>query len=88
MFLVPGAPTNVTYRIVDCSETTEYCHLNVTWLHPYNQNSSITAFNIILNSTDKHQDNEDSKYIQEVYKVENDTYYSYYTYQVRIVITR
>lgn len=84
-FIVPGAPRNVTYRIVGCEQSTEFCHLNVSWLHPYNQNGTITAFNIILNSTDEHRDINDTKYIQDVYKIENNTYYSYYTYQVKFI---
>lgn len=82
IFVVPGPPTNITYRIVGCHETTDYCHLNLIWLHPYRQNGTITSFNIILNSTDDHKDVQNSKNIQEVYKIENGTYYSYYTYQV------
>nr|XP_023019402.1 uncharacterized protein LOC111508196 [Leptinotarsa decemlineata] len=80
---VPGKPTNVTYKIVDCHVSTDYCHLNVTWLHPLDQNGTITSFNIILNSTDKRKDSEDDKYIHEVYKVENKTYYHDYTYQIK-----
>ncbi|KAG5891652.1 hypothetical protein JTB14_020070 [Gonioctena quinquepunctata] len=80
---VPGKPTNITYKIVDCHVSTDYCHLNVTWLHPYDQNGTITSFNIILNSTDKRKDSEDDKYIHEIYMVNNKRYYHDYTYQIK-----
>lgn len=86
--LVPGIPTNVTYKIVDCHISTDYCHLNVSWLHPYNENGTITSFNIILNSTHRDVNSEDSQYIHEVYKVENKTYLPKYTYQVIIYTER
>lgn len=81
-FSVPGKPTNITYKFVECPLNTEYCHLNITWLHPYYQNGTITSFEIILNGTDKRKDAENDKYIHEVYNVENKTYYYDYTYQV------
>lgn len=82
-FLVPAAPENVTYQVVDCQDTTDYCHLNVSWLHPYNPNGTISAFNIILNSTHFNTSySEEDQTMHEVYKIANDTYLPQYTYQV------
>ncbi|XP_018562896.1 uncharacterized protein LOC108904723 [Anoplophora glabripennis] len=80
---VPGAPTNVTYKVVDCHLSTDYCHLNVTWLHPYKENGTITSFNIILNSTKKDAISEVTEHIHEVYKVENKSYSPKYTHQIK-----
>ncbi|KAJ8923877.1 hypothetical protein NQ315_006653 [Exocentrus adspersus] len=82
---VPGVPTNVTYKTVDCHTSTDYCHLNITWLHPYYENGTITSFNLILNSSNVKEDGEDDKYIHEVYKVENKTYMPKYSYQIKYV---
>ncbi|CAG9813738.1 unnamed protein product [Phaedon cochleariae] len=80
---VPGKPTNVAYKMVDCHIAFDYCSLNITWLHPYNQNGTITSFEIILNHTDHRKDPEDLKFVHGVYKVDNKTYYRDYTYQVK-----
>ncbi|XP_044263744.1 uncharacterized protein LOC123010725 isoform X2 [Tribolium madens] len=80
---VPGAPSNITYKIVDCKESLDYCHLNVTWLHPYNQNGSIESFHIVLNGTDN---NNSTNNIQEVLKIFNSSYYlSRYEYQIKYI---
>ncbi|KAJ8973052.1 hypothetical protein NQ317_011332 [Molorchus minor] len=82
---IPGAPTNVTYKVVDCVDSTEYCNLNVTWSHPYNENGTITSFELILNSTDKYKNSEEDKYIQEVYQVVNKSYLPIYTHQIKVI---
>lgn len=51
-------------------------------MHPYYENGTITSFNIILKNTKTYANSEDGTYIQEVYKVENKSYSSNYTYQV------
>lgn len=80
---IPGKPTNITYRIVDCHPINDYCYLNVTWLHPYHQNGTITKFDIVLNSTVKVNDTEDDTSIRGVYNVVNETYYYAYNYQIK-----
>ncbi|CAH1965540.1 unnamed protein product [Acanthoscelides obtectus] len=78
---VPGAPQNITYQIVECTYSS--CNLNVSWNHPYNQNATITMFNIILNSSEIREGIEDDKFIQEVYRMENKTYRPVYAYQIK-----
>ncbi|XP_050510220.1 uncharacterized protein LOC114349462 [Diabrotica virgifera virgifera] len=82
---VPGQPTNITYKMVNCRSDYEYCDLNISWLHPYHQNGTITQFEIVLNSTNIKKEAEDDKYIHEVYTVLNKTYYYDYTYQIKDV---
>ncbi|XP_044744390.1 uncharacterized protein LOC123306449 isoform X2 [Coccinella septempunctata] len=77
---VPGQPTNITYRIVDCSVTFEFCNLNISWLHPYDQNGTIQGFNIVLNSTDLTGSNES---FNEEMKISDKNYSPRYTYQIR-----
>ncbi|XP_056638820.1 uncharacterized protein LOC130446528 [Diorhabda sublineata] len=76
---VPGKPTNITYRIVDCHPINDYCYLNVTWLHPYHQNGTITRFDVVLNSTDE----KSGMFHRGVYNIVNQTYYYAYTYQIK-----
>nr|XP_008195175.1 PREDICTED: uncharacterized protein LOC662380 isoform X1 [Tribolium castaneum] len=79
---VPGSPSNITYKIVDCKESLDYCHLNVSWMHPYNQNGSIESFHIVLNGTD----NDTANSIQEVLKIFNSSYYvPRYEYQIKYI---
>ncbi|CAG9766449.1 unnamed protein product [Ceutorhynchus assimilis] len=83
---VPSAPGNVTYQVVDCHETIDYCHLNISWLHPYNPNATISHFNIILNSTYFNNSySEEDQTMHEVLRIVNDTYLPRYTYQVKYV---
>ncbi|KAL1513774.1 hypothetical protein ABEB36_003139 [Hypothenemus hampei] len=83
---VPAKPENVTYQVVNCEENTDYCHVNISWLHPYEPNGTISAFNIILNSTYYNSSySEEDQSIHEVYKIINDTYLPSYTYQVKYV---
>nr|CAI5845464.1 unnamed protein product [Callosobruchus analis] len=78
---VPGPPQNITYQIVDC--THNYCNMNVSWNHPYDQNGTITAFNIILNSSEIQEGVEDDKFIQEVHRIENRSYHPLYNHQIK-----
>ncbi|RZC27695.1 uncharacterized protein BDFB_000742, partial [Asbolus verrucosus] len=77
----PGPPTNITYKIVDCEDALDYCHLNISWLHPYQQNGTITSFHIVLNGTD----NNTTKVIQEVLTVNNKTYLPKYETQIKVI---
>ncbi|XP_060534337.1 uncharacterized protein LOC132706804 [Cylas formicarius] len=83
---VPGAPENITYRIVDCHSTTDYCHLNISWFHPSYPNGTITSFQIVLNGTNyNYTDSEEDEAIHEIYKIVNETYLPQYTYQIKYV---
>lgn len=79
---VPAPPETVTYEIVECEELIDYCHLNVSWSHPYFPNGTIETFHIILNDTDTTVNEQP---IQEVYKIFNNTYLPKYTHQVKYV---
>ncbi|XP_049826701.1 uncharacterized protein LOC109605342 isoform X2 [Aethina tumida] len=80
---IPGTPTNITYEVVDCQEIEDYCNLNVSWLHPYYQNSTITSFHINLNSTKKNSVTKEHEIIHEVMKIFNNSYQAEYTYQIK-----
>ncbi|XP_066143041.1 uncharacterized protein [Euwallacea fornicatus] len=83
---VPAPPENVTYQVVDCQENIDYCHLNISWVHPYYPNATISAFNIILNSTYFNSTySEEDQTIHEVYRIVNNTYFPRYSYQVKYV---
>ncbi|XP_063905545.1 uncharacterized protein LOC135124423 [Zophobas morio] len=79
---VPGAPSNITYNMVDCNNTLDYCHLNISWLHPFYQNGTINSFHIVLNGTDDGT----TKNIQEVLKIFNSSHYlPHYEYQIKFI---
>lgn len=80
---MPGKPTNITYRMVNCNNFSDYCHLNVTWLHPYDQNGTIEYFNLILNETIVGGSQSVSSHIHEVLKIDNKNYLPEYNYQVK-----
>lgn len=80
--LVPGKPSNLTYQVVDCHPDNDYCHLNISWLHPYQQNTTITSFNINLNKT---VSNQISSHITELLKIYNATYQPIYYFQVLLI---
>lgn len=83
ILLVPAPPENVTYQVVDCQDSTDYCHLNISWIHPYYPNGTINAFNIILNSTYYNSTySEEDQTIHEVYKIIDEEYLPRYHYQV------
>lgn len=81
-FSVPGRPSNITYKIVNCNELTEYCHLNVSWMHPYNQNGTINVFILELNETSVQNKIKVVSYIVEVFKLTKKQYAPIYNYQV------
>lgn len=88
ILLVPAPPENVTYQVVDCQDSTDYCHLNISWIHPYYPNGTINAFNIILNSTYYNSTySEEDQTIHEVYKIIDEEYLPRYHYQVFISFT-
>ncbi|XP_050305913.1 uncharacterized protein LOC126743031 isoform X2 [Anthonomus grandis grandis] len=84
---VPLPPQNVTYKVVDCHESTDYCHLNISWFYPYSPNATINAFNIVLNSTYYNDSySEEDQTIHEVYKIVDESdYLPRYTYQIKYV---
>ncbi|CAH0552096.1 unnamed protein product [Brassicogethes aeneus] len=82
---VPGSPSNISYQIVDCQNQADYCNINVSWLHPYNQNSTITSFIIKMNGTKNLSKTDEHEQISEVYKIINDTYLPKYTYQIKYI---
>ncbi|CAG9860166.1 unnamed protein product [Phyllotreta striolata] len=73
---VPGAPTNVTYKVAECPKEKDYCNVDVSWLHPFIQNGTINSFEIVLNGTD-------TKERKEIHEVINDTYFYEYTHQIK-----
>ncbi|KAK9872527.1 hypothetical protein WA026_017992 [Henosepilachna vigintioctopunctata] len=77
---VPGQPTNITYKMVDCSSSALYCNLNISWLHPYNQNGTITSFNVFLNTSEAGSENFEGTYV-----ISNENYLPKYTYQIKKV---
>lgn len=80
---MPAPPENVTYQVVDCQDSTDYCNLNISWTHPYYPNGTINAFNIILNSTYFNSSySEEDQTIHEVYKIIDEEYLPRYHYQV------
>lgn len=58
----------------------DFCHLNITWLHPYYQNGSITSFTIYLNGSNGQQ----IEPIPEIYHIHNGTYMKKYTHQASL----
>lgn len=65
---------------MDCGPENDYCHLNISWMHPYQQNTTITSFNINLNRTFS---NNVSSHIPELLKIYNGSYQPVYHFQVR-----
>lgn len=81
---IPAPPMNLTYEVYDCGNTEEFCSLEIEWIHPYNQNGSLTAFNIFLNGTTLNKlDNQNEDVIRHVYKLNNRNYLPKYNYKMK-----
>lgn len=39
---------NISYSVANCSEEADFCNLNISWAHPYNQKGVIEGFKINL----------------------------------------
>lgn len=82
LFLVPGTPENVSYNMVNCYKRQNYCHVNITWSHPYNQNAIITSFDINLYETSQTNMTVAFKSILEILNVYNKEYQATYSHMV------
>nr|XP_022908234.1 uncharacterized protein LOC111419633 [Onthophagus taurus] len=69
---VPGKISNLTYNVINCSEILEYCNLNISWTHPWNQLGAITAFEIVLTEVNE------NKGLNEIYTITGEYSPTYY----------
>lgn len=82
---VPGEPTNITYRMVDCKKSLDYCHLNVSWDHPYYPNGTITKFDILLYEASFTDVGDTIKRIYEILPIEDKKYKKAYSYIIKYI---
>ncbi|KAK9736557.1 hypothetical protein QE152_g12414 [Popillia japonica] len=73
----PGIPTNLSYTVINCSNISETCNLNISWTHPYNQTGVIKLFEIFL------LDSEPS-FMEKAF-IESRNYLSTYSYLIPFV---
>lgn len=83
---VPGKPSNISYKMIDCNKLNGDCNLNITWMHPFNQNATITMFDVILNETSYTFVGDTLKTIHEIVKVKDKAYQRMYHCIVKYII--
>lgn len=68
--------------MVDCKKSLDYCHLNVSWDHPYYPNGTITKFDILLYEASFTDVGDTIKRIYEILPIEDKKYKKAYSYIV------
>lgn len=79
---VPGKPSNLTYHIIKGKKGGSPCNLNISWDHPYEQNGTITMFDVILEETSYDLAADTLRTIREILKIDERSYQKRYSYIV------
>ncbi|KAF5298713.1 hypothetical protein FQA39_LY11723 [Lamprigera yunnana] len=82
---VPGKPSNVSYKRVDCNKVKDICNLKITWAHPNKQNATITMFDIIFRESSYTLSVDALKSIHEILKIKDKQYRKVYSFVVKYV---
>uniref|UniRef100_A0A1Y1KUY6 Fibronectin type-III domain-containing protein n=1 Tax=Photinus pyralis TaxID=7054 RepID=A0A1Y1KUY6_PHOPY len=82
---VPGKPSGLIYNTIKGKNYGSPCNLNISWEHPYDQNGTITLFEVFLEETSYNFAADTSKTIHEILKVDKQSYQKRYSCVINYV---